>query len=492
MQKGGAKERITASRRAWEFESQQQQDMFFDDRLSAMERFDNNSFDSKMRAFYSAQKTTGSSSSSYQQRTNSYPLSTDPEKLVGLIEDHCVDAMALRQAHDSSRRRINELESELVELRAKKQAEAFIFPTGSATGNNPFSSPISAKTFGNGSSPLTATNMVHLEENRRHERQAALAIAEHDAVLIRKMEGELVSLRSQHGNDVRLVKDCAERVTNLLRDNEEKDRRISISDMAVQRLQSQLNTLTDQLRTAELLLQHEKSSNLSRMDSRKDEAMDRLLREDTSASHSFEKYLTNPNESESMARVRAENVRLRAALSYESQRLREQEDAFTRVKVSAEEITLLEAEEIARLETELDKCLDDKEHWQKRAKVAELELLHTQQKFQEYVKHEMTQGELTYARTEERGAVQSPGRNKHSGAMGLSTNLDDEASLDDASYPGTTYSPSYSRHPMSYDETRNGDWEYKRSSDFPSLAEVSERVQDFESRLKRPIFEEEV
>jgi hypothetical protein len=191
-----------------------------------------------------------------------------------------------------------------------------------------------------------------------------------------------------------------------------------------------------------------------------------------------------------MARVRAENVRLRAALAHETQRLREQEDAFTRVRVSAEEITLLEAEEIARLETELDKCLDDKEHWQKRAKAAELELLHTQQRFQEHIRNNTDLSYGSYGHTD-RGAVQSPGRGHRSAGAGLSSNTDDEVLSDEASYQGN-YSPAYQRNPMSYEKPRNGEWEYKINSEPPSLAEVSERMQDFESRLRRPIFEEEV
>jgi hypothetical protein len=41
------------------------------------------------------------------------------------------------------------------------------------------------------------------------------------------------------------------------------------------------------------------------------------------------------------------------------------------VRASAEEITLLEAEEIARLEAELDRCNEEKEQWQKKCKAAE-------------------------------------------------------------------------------------------------------------------------
>ena len=457
--------------------------MYFLDNLGAMERSDKNKFEQYMVAFYSKQK---------QQKEGGY-VSTDPEKFANLLEDHCVESMTLRQAHDTSRRRIVELESELVEMRAKKQAESFIFPLNNT---NPFASPVAAKAMGNNSTPLTSINMVHLEENRRHERQAALAIAEHDAVLIRKLEGEIVSLRSQHESDVRLVKDCAERVTKLLRENEEKEMRLSLSETAAQRLQTQITSMTDQLRTVELHLQHEKSSNLSRLDEKrivKDDTLHNLLTVDATNNGGIEKYLVNPNESESMAKVRAENIRLRAALAHETNRLRDQEEAFVRVKVSAEEITLLEAEEIARLETELDKALDDKEHWQKRCKTAEHQFLLLQQEYQELVKSINPQ----------RSAI-SLENNKDMSNRGTPMRNSQKSNYEDSSaYLGITNSSSYQPNhlsmstphstPHSYD--RQGQQygsnirEHLEGTSSTNLPNLLERMQDFETRLQKPMFE---
>ena len=466
--------------------------MNFHDHLGAMER--SNKFEQNMVAFYSQQKQQKGAGGGYV-----VPVSTDPEKLANLIEDHCVESMTLRQAHDTSRRRIVELESELVEMRAKKQAESFIFPLNNT---NPFASPIAAKAIGNHSSPLTSINMVHLEENRRHERQAALAIAEHDAVLIRKLESEIVSLRSQHENDVRLVKDCAERVNKLLQENDEKEMRLSLSESVVQRLQAQITSMTDQLRTVELHLQHEKSSNLSRLDEKrivKDDTLQNLLSADPTNNQGFEKYLVNPNESESMAKVRAENIRLRAALAHETNRLRDQEDAFVRVKVSAEEITLLEAEEIARLETELDKALDDNEHWQKRCKTAEHQSLLLQQEYQELVKSFNTQRSgTTLEKNKDVFTTGTPMRNSQksnhentNAYLGMTNN---------SMYPHYQQNsfPTSSPHSTSQSYGRQGSQSYggdihkSNTSEGTSTTHIPsllERMQDFETRLQKPMYE---
>jgi hypothetical protein len=69
--------------------------------------------------------------------------------------------------------------------------------------------------------------------------------------------------------------------------------------------------------------------------------------------------------------LRRENARLKHQLHRERSMCRGQEEALNKVRSSAEEITLLEAEEIARLEVELDRSMEEKEHWQRRCKAAE-------------------------------------------------------------------------------------------------------------------------
>ena len=68
--------------------------------------------------------------------------------------------------------------------------------------------------------------------------------------------------------------------------------------------------------------------------------------------------------------LRAENAKLLNDLEKERELLRRQEKALDQVRTSAEEITLLEAEEIVRLETELEICSDLKDEWEKKCKNA--------------------------------------------------------------------------------------------------------------------------
>ena len=67
----------------------------------------------------------------------------------------------------------------------------------------------------------------------------------------------------------------------------------------------------------------------------------------------------------------AENGQLAETLEKERKLLMGQADALNQVRASAEEITFLEAEEIARLESELSKCFDEIDFWRKKCKVAE-------------------------------------------------------------------------------------------------------------------------
>jgi hypothetical protein len=57
-------------------------------------------------------------------------------------------------------------------------------------------------------------SVSHIEENRKRERQTRLDIAEHDANLIRRLETELLSLQTQHEDDVKLMSDNAQLVNH--------------------------------------------------------------------------------------------------------------------------------------------------------------------------------------------------------------------------------------------------------------------------------------
>ena len=66
-----------------------------------------------------------------------------------------------------------------------------------------------------------------------------------------------------------------------------------------------------------------------------------------------------------------ENAKLLEELCRERKLIKGQEEALNHVRASAEEITLLKAEEIVRLESELNKSFVQTDFWRKKCKLAE-------------------------------------------------------------------------------------------------------------------------
>jgi hypothetical protein len=89
---------------------------FFEDKLN---RLESDNLDSKLQVYYSNKKSINNNSQKSQS-----PQHFDSDNLSLLIEDHCVDAIALREANNSMRRQITSLNSELIELKVKKDIES--------------------------------------------------------------------------------------------------------------------------------------------------------------------------------------------------------------------------------------------------------------------------------------------------------------------------------------------------------------------------------
>lgn len=351
-------------------------------------------------------------------------MSTEgPETLASLIEDHCVDTLALREANYSARRRISDLESELAELKAKKDAETSILQAGGrASGNS-----ILGSTLQSASKPSTDQQ---LEQNRVREREAALAIAEHDSILIKQLEEEMVGLNSQHNRDLKLINDAFEKITYLLRDVAEKERRISEQDELLAKQEIQLKKLTTHMQGAQQLikngiLNHQlvleyTASNKKGISNQKPELDKRKdlqsLRSKQSSSDSNDDSLTAKRNilpprpltgnsdnlpsaelrklsSEGLHNLehtsnnvehelRLKNTQLQELLMRERALLKWQEMNLIEVRASAEELTLLEAEEIARLETELESCFVEKVNWESKYKLANLDLKRLQRQLE--------------------------------------------------------------------------------------------------------------
>jgi hypothetical protein len=414
---------------------------FFEEKLN---KFEADSFDLKMQHYYSKMKT-----SSKTDDNNDFDST---QQSVGYSTR---DDIAMREASDSGRRKMAQLEVELSELRASKHAE--VKSTNGQAGSHGISLTGSNMT---GSKP---NDLVHLSENRRRERQATIAVAEHDTILIHQLQRAISMLQSRHDDDTNLAKDNDEKISSILKDNNEKSLIISGLEIECQKADALIRSLRSQLISTTTLLENERNSTRvaqenaltakdgekyliekheKKIDSRPlttneiteymaDHSSDwiasskwlgggendppfsfpnKQLRSKISTLSSGvyltpqptqtannghngklttlpsderhpQTFLTptaerldlsmDNNDSIYDSQLRAENIALLRTLEKERMLLREQEIVVNKIRDSAVEITLLEAEEIARLESDLAQCYEERDTWRGKCRAAE-------------------------------------------------------------------------------------------------------------------------
>ena len=416
----------------------------FDEKLRMLET---NSFDQKMQQYYSKMK-----------KMNMIDPLNNPEMLTSVIDDHRGEILDLRNKNDRARRTIACLESDLAQLRAQREAES-----------NTYSQYIGLAKLPSADSNMTvpaSNDLSHIKENRRRERQATTAVAEHDANLIRRLQDEMTILQSTYEADIRILHETNERISH---DNKEKDLKILKMEIDSRSASSQIRSLTSQLESVKQLLEIDRSSLCASspesavekgassvvsvgLKSRKDDSRPssaNTRHEATSSSNRDENntyriksvgtadfYSTSTSKLTASSRfqntrpkvlevystsrttsyplqdrsqresailnslrkngqkrsekcsdddrkkenssvcerdLRAQNAKLLLTLEGERCLLREQESALNKIRDSALEITLLEAEEIARLEQDLITSHDENNIWQKRCISAEFQ-----------------------------------------------------------------------------------------------------------------------
>ena len=359
-----------------------------------MEEMEREKFDKKLQMFYLSQKNV---------RARTILSNEGTDTLASLIKEHCADILALRAVNDGARRRISDLESELSELKAKKDAETTILTTVRSSNIH------SSKSSGSGSH---LTTDMHIEENRKRERHAALAIAEHDSLLINQLEAEGEALRSQHECDLTLVKDATGTITRLLKDIKEKDIVILKQTEHASLLETHLMLLADHIRSAQSLIQNSMQDHrivsdyaltpaggmvenseeyLKRQDVRyltsvinSDEPKNQQLHSSSNMKNGFplltktdtqdlkDPILEGHGDSNNIVEnfLRTENAKLFEMLQKERELSKWQKITMNEIQASAEEVTLLEAAEIVRLEIELENCHVEKDEFEKRCNLA--------------------------------------------------------------------------------------------------------------------------
>ncbi len=123
-------------------------------------------------------------------------------------DDKSVDLLQLREENDFLKRRVIELESHNLQLQLLRDHD-----------QQEYQKIISLK-------PST---IVQQEEHRKREREVAMAIAEHDAALIKKLQEELTFLNKQKEVDQKMIENITEQVakkTSLLEDKEKEINRL--------------------------------------------------------------------------------------------------------------------------------------------------------------------------------------------------------------------------------------------------------------------------
>jgi hypothetical protein len=188
-----------------------------------MSELERENFDLKMRLYYLNNE---------KQRENQ--LEDETDKVVNLLSQRDLTYEQLRAANEEAYNRLNELQSENMILKSKQDA------------NNSSYENLLLKNQRLGS--------LQLEENLKRERQAAQAIAKHDAALISNYEKEIERLKDTHHADTLLISECSERVSELMKMIEDKNKELERQQQSLIAAQQHVEVLTDRISKQEILL----------------------------------------------------------------------------------------------------------------------------------------------------------------------------------------------------------------------------------------------
>jgi len=361
------------------------------DESSSLERAN---FDLKMQIFYLNQKVAALEKSVVSGEDGA-------NTVTGILESRFVDITALREENSIAQKKISDLEDEVLLLRLST-----LDSSKKSAGN------ASNEKLGNGNvkeeNSVMNSVQLSLDENRKRERQAAQAIAEHDAAVIEKLEKDLQTLQETREADLKEFGVALDRAEKLHMEGIDKDKIISSQKDEIVKLNSLVSyfkSKTASLTPALTPLSRINSKNANMDDNFSgigDDGDDETKKVSLSVSlppssppppppppllptlpmsstktpsktMSSKDFLDFRAQAawEELHSLRAENANLKEQLERERTLMKNQEFALQKVKSTAEEITLLEAEEIARLEAELERCIEDRDKWSRNCKTAE-------------------------------------------------------------------------------------------------------------------------
>ena len=190
-------------------------------KMATLER---ENFDLKMKLFYKEKEALKGTST----------LENEAERVVGILQ-------ARDDTYDQLRRANEEAYNTIADLRAELQ----LVKAGKDSSNSVYENMLQKN---------QRLASLQLEENLKRERQAAQAIASHDAALIAKLENEVEKLKETHEADNKLVSECAGRVAELMGVIEEKNATIEEKTAALDVANEHIEALKDRISQQELFL----------------------------------------------------------------------------------------------------------------------------------------------------------------------------------------------------------------------------------------------
>jgi hypothetical protein len=194
-----------------------------EDKLAGLERAN---FDLKMRIYYLNNKLAEAEQGGY--------LEDSAEKVVNLLQQRDSTSEKLTAENAASSRRISELETELNLVKTKLESNM--------------------KTRDFNVSKARDSSVLQMEENLKRERQAALAVAQHDSSVIIQLEAEIKKLTQRHDSDLLLISDASEKCAKLLTTIGEKDRDVERKAEALLLAKQHSEALQEKLKSQDLQL----------------------------------------------------------------------------------------------------------------------------------------------------------------------------------------------------------------------------------------------
>lgn len=341
-------------------------------------------FDLKMQLFYANQNSKMKETSS---KHNDYSINSSQ------LSDSNSEILALKSENDRLRRKISDIESELLQTKVINDLNS-----PAIASNSP--SIISDRLNISRISSMDTT--IQIEENRRSERLAAMAVANADRSIIKHLENEVNRLTLQHNEDQDLILQCNQRISELSSNLEAREQLISDKDKDIKALKNDIRKLNERSQHQDTLF---KQTN-ERMDQLKNNnqvlSTNNSHKNNTALDASFVHLVNNPIDlkgdsnlinslglgslghyssnfvsdrvKDEINRYKRECLLLREQLERERSMFKSNEEILSKIRSSAEELSLLEAEEIVRLGTENERLNAELKKYRSKCNDLEIEV----------------------------------------------------------------------------------------------------------------------